>query len=175
MSNDMTPVEEYLILTATASAIAERRKELEPKLLDELDDGDQKRPSVQGIPLGSLSRAVRAKVPQVTDEAAFFAHMDSVNRLGDERYLDPANTAEIVEVLLEHAPHLVSERLVVDSADREAEFKRVELGAEVPGVELVDKPVRGSGLTPRPSKEAKARVAQALASGLLALEEGDRG
>lgn len=174
MSNDMTPVEEYLILTATASAIAARKKDLEPLLLKELEDGDQKRPSVHGIPLGSLSRAVKEKAPKVTDEAAFFAHMDSVNRLGDERYLDPENLSQIMAVLAEHAPELISERLVVDSADREAEFKRVELGAEVPGVELVDKPVRGSGLTPRPSKQAKARVAQALASGLLAIEEGDK-
>lgn len=173
MSSSMNAVEEYLILTATASAITERRKALEPTILEELADGDQKRPSVHGIPLGSLSRAVRQKEPRITDEAAFFAHMDSVNRLGEERLLDPADTAEIVAVLLEHAPHLVSERLVVDSADREAEFKRAEMGADVPGVELVDKPVRGSGLTPRPSKQAKARVAQALASGLLALEAGD--
>lgn len=174
MSNDMTPVEEYLILTATASAIAARKKDLEPLLLGELEDGDQKRPSVHGIPLGSLSRAVKEKAPKVTDEAAFLAHMDSVNRLSDERYLDPENLSQIMAVLAEHAPELISERLVVDSADREAEFKRVELGAEVPGVELVDKPVRGSGLTPRPSKEAKARVAQALKSGLVAIEGGDK-
>lgn len=159
--------EELLILAAAKTAIMTRIDDLRMVVAGELEAGDQKRPTLAGVKLGTVSMSVGEDKVRVTDPAAFRAHMLATDMADEFPIIEPDDTAEILAVLAEHAPHLIKTEIVVDKEDETEAQKRALAGDEIPGLEVTQS---ASTLRVLPSKDAKAHAADALSRGALAIE-----
>ncbi|WP_417287133.1 hypothetical protein [Corynebacterium variabile] len=166
---------EYIALKAYEAAL---KAELAARKLDleqSIPPGDSVTGrDANGKPMGAAKHtepSVKARVQN--KEVLVLNNMDQVTPA-----ISPEDAAEIIPILLEHAPHLVHEELPDYAVD--VLLKRAEAGEEIPGVVVERKAGYISVPSSKPYKELKAYVAGQI-SGVLelagvqtrALEAGD--
>lgn len=164
----MNIYEEILFFSALQTAIKDRVNDLRVVAQKELDAGDQKRPSVNGLKLGSVSLSVADGKAVVVDQDALIDWLPDES-VSDYQTFDMSDEAEILPILADHAPHLLRTVLEIDKDALNDALNRVAKGEDIPGVEVKQ---GGSTLTVRASKDAKVRAFEALERGVLSIEAG---
>lgn len=165
---------EYIALKAYEAAL---KAELAARKLDleqSIPPGDSVTGrDATGKPMGAAKHTEPSVKARVQDKDALVAAVpDQVSPT-----ISPDDAAEIIPILLEHAPHLVHDALPAYAVD--VLLKRAEAGEEIPGVVVERKAGYISVPSSKPYKELKAYVAGQI-SGVLelagvqtrALEEG---
>lgn len=174
----------HALATAVLAELGKRVKALEKQhrgsIESLLDKGDRVsvRSPLDGSKIGTVSMTDPAPKARVSDQAALDGWVS-------ERYPEKVVVSEditdaraAVEVLRQHAPHLLAEvRYVPDWAVGEVLRASEQAGApvgpggevEVPGVEVEPQPGR---LQYRPGKEAAELVEQLVQAGMVSLVDG---
>lgn len=164
----MNVYEKLLIVAAAKSAIFDLEKDLRAEASEGLEDGDQKRPTLNGLKLGSVS------MPQSKVEAHIFNESAVADELGEgsftvEPTISKDDLAEVLAVLAEHAPHLIREEVHLSREAVEDAKNRALKGEDIAGVVTQEKT---PAMRVTASKEAKAEALQALAGNVAALMPG---
>lgn len=149
-----------VILQQITKLIAGEIKSTKAIATDQYEKGDGKaaRAEIDGVDtkLGKLSKSDPAKVATVVDYPTFQAHLRAEYPDKLETEFELGDTSEIIPVLLEHAPHLLTKHENVIPGWLESNELKRALSRPVPGVE-VKAPVGVMSITTTPASEALVR------------------
>lgn len=154
---------EYIALKALESVIKDALKARKEDLEASIPPGDKVtgRDS-HGRPMGAATHTEPSGKARVQDKEAIAAAFPDQAQLA----INSADAAEIIPILLDHAPHLVHESLPDFAVS--ALLKRAEAGEEIPGVVVDRKPGYVTVPSSKPYRELKGFVAGQI-SGVLEL------
>lgn len=156
---------EAVVLAALAKRVKDRQEQVRAVIGQGYADGDKRAiRSPLGDKLGSIYRTDPDPVWQVVDREALYAHLrqdpSNLETVYDLDLLNGTDATlpggcELVQVLRDHAPHLIVERTVVSDVAVTTALARAVAGKAVPGIAKV-KPA--GTLTVRPDRAAGAAI-----------------
>lgn len=163
MSETQQDVAEYIALKAIESTLKDELAKRKTALEAAIPPGDRVTGrDAQGKAMGAATHSEPSSKATVSDRAELIAWAEVNYPELLTPVLNESDMAEILPIVMEHAPHLVHAGTVGYLLS--ALLKEVEAGSRtVPGVELVEKPGYVTVPASKPYKELKAFMASRTA------------
>ena len=167
MSEPLAPELEALVLAELAKRVKSRTDLVKATFGQRYPDGHKEtfRSPLDGNKLGIVYRTDPDPQWKITDREALHAHLREYPGNVETVY-EIADDQAAVEVLREHAPHLLVEltRVIPDVVDAALDQSRATGEAAAPGIELV-KPA--GSLTVKPDPKAGVAVERLVEAGVI--------